>query len=325
MADSTRVGVIVGRERAFPDALIERINEKGGGDITAEMARLGAIRMDATIPYRVVVDRISHEVPFYRAYVDKAVAGGAIVINNPFWWTADNKFVECVIAGQLGVNVPRTVLVPNRSYEADIIDESLRNLEMPPNWEEMTAYTGLPAVLKPAWGGGSKNVSVVRSLDELQAAWEQSGHLQMILQEFIDYENYARCFVIGREHVLISGYDYSAPYFERYRQDTRLSPALHDLITDHCLALTRALGYDMDTVEFAIRDGVPYAIDFLNPAPDCEPASVKQWNFDWVVDRLSDLVIRYAREESLEPPDPTAAALTSFVPALTGVVESVTG
>jgi hypothetical protein len=296
-----KVGVLVGREQEFPPALIERINERFPGRITAEMMRLGSVPMDAPVPYRVIVDRISHEVPFYRAYLEKAVAEGTAVINNPFWWSADDKYFECVLATKLGVAVPRTVIVPNRTYDADIIDESLRNLILPPPWEELVAYTGLPAVMKPARGGGSRNVTVARTIDDVVAAWEASGSLQIILQEFIDYENYVRCFVIGRQEVRVSRFDISLARHERYHPDHTLTEKLHDRVVQDCLTLTRALGYDMDTVEFAIRDGVPYAIDFLNPAPDSDPNSIGPENFAWLLDHLSALVGRYAEQEQAPP------------------------
>jgi hypothetical protein len=144
-------------------------------------------------------------------------------------------------------------------------------------------------------------VTVVRSIDELVRAWETSGALQMILQEFIVHENYVRCFVIGRQEVRVSRFDISLPRQERYDREHELPSQLHDRVIRDCLALTRALGYDIDTVEFAIRDGVPYAIDFLNPAPDCDPYSVGQENFEWVLDRVSALVGRYAEGEQAAP------------------------
>jgi glutathione synthase/RimK-type ligase-like ATP-grasp enzyme len=314
-----RVGLLVGREETFPAALIEEINRRGTG-VKAEMVQIGGTRLNETVPYRVILDRISHEVPYYRAYLTKAVADGAIVINNPFWWTADNKFIECVLAEKLGVAVPRTVLLPNVSYEADIIDQSLRNLT-PIDWDAVAAYVGMPAVLKPALGGGSKNISVVESVEELIAAHQQSGNLTMVVQEAIVYENYARCWTLGRQEVRVSGYDYHKPRHVRYRVDHGLSPALYDRIVEHCLTLTRALGYDFDTLEWAIREDVPYAIDFLNPAPDCEPTSVNQENFLWVVEHAADLCIRYALSEK-QPPAPDRVALVGAIPPIGGTVET---
>lgn len=292
-----KVGVLVGRENTFPPAFIERVNQKNRGCVQAEMIKLRGTRLNEAIPYRVIVDRLSHEVHYYRAYCKKAVADGVIVINNPFWWSADDKFFECVLAQKLGVAVPKTVVLPTRTYEADIIPDSLRNLDEI-DWTETLDYVGLPAVLKPAVGGGWKNVSIVHSREELIQAYEASGHLLMILQEFIKFENYARCFVLGRKDVLVSRYDPGRGHFERFvTGDTGLSPELHDRITQDCLTLNLALGYDMNTVEFAIRDGIPYAIDFFNPAPDFDFHSIKPEYFEWVVDHMAEMVIDYAMGE----------------------------
>lgn len=288
-----KIGILIGRENTFPTAFLERVNSKNT-DVTAEMIKLGGTRLDDEIPYRLIVDRMSHEAPYYRAYLKKAVADGVIVINNPFWWSADDKFFECVLAQRLGVAVPKTVVLPTKTYEADIIDESLRNLEPIP-WEEIAGYVGFPAVLKPAIGGGWKNVSIVHSMDELLAAYDASDSLLMILQEFIQYELYARCFVIGRKDVLVSGYDPQRSHYERYVLDEGyFTPEMTDLVSRDCLTLCRALGYDMNTVEFAIRDGVPYAIDFLNPAPDFGSESIKETYFEWVVEKMANMVIAYA-------------------------------
>jgi hypothetical protein len=291
-----KIGILVGRENTFPPAFIERVNSKNAG-VTAEMIVLGGTRVDETIPYRLIVDRMSHEVPYYRAYLKKAVADGVIVINNPFWWSADDKFFECVLAQKLGVAVPRTVVLPNKSYEADIIPESLRNLAFPMPWNDILELVGLPAVLKPAIGGGWKNVSIIHSMDELIQAYDASGALLMILQEFIQFEQYARCFVIGRKDVLVSGYDPRQSHFDRYViADDYFTSEMHDRLVQDCLKLCNALGYDMNTVEFAIRDGVPYAIDFLNPAPDFERDRITDFYFEMVVDRMARLVIDRARD-----------------------------
>ena len=65
--------------------------------------------------YRVIVDRISHEVEYYRGALKHAVLEGTYVINNPFWWTADDKFFNYSVVAKLGVAVPKTVLLPQKS------------------------------------------------------------------------------------------------------------------------------------------------------------------------------------------------------------------
>jgi hypothetical protein len=191
--------------------------------------------------------------------------------------------------------VPRTVVLPNKEYIPDIDHAtSLRNLRYPMDWEAIVRYTGLPAILKPNTGGGWKDVSLATSIDELVAAYDRSGRKTMILQEFIDWDDYVRCICIGREHVLPLRYDPKRPFEHRYVIDRPPEGELRRRAIADATRLVDALGYDMDTVEFAVKDGVLYAIDFLNPAPDFDDFSIKQEAFAWVLDRMSDLVIRYA-------------------------------
>ena len=250
----------------------------------------------------MLVDRISHEVPYYRAHLKSAAAMGTAVINDPFWWEADEKFFECTLARKLGVAVPRTVVLPNKEYIADLDPEtSLRNLRFPLDWEQIVRYVGLPAVLKPNTGGGWKSVTVVGSLSELLAAYDRSGLQTMILQEFIPWDDYLRCICIGRQHVWPIRYDPRAPFEHRYRVDDPPQGRLRQRAVSDSITLTQALGYDVDTLEFAVRDDTLYAIDFLNPAPDFDDFSIKEQAFGWVLDKLSDLVLSYALGSG-EPP-----------------------
>ncbi len=81
--------------------------------------------------YSVIVDRISHDVPFYRSYLKNAVLTGTDVINNPFWWSADDKFFNYALAARLGVAVPKTVIVPHKEMPRDTNDISFRNQQYP--------------------------------------------------------------------------------------------------------------------------------------------------------------------------------------------------
>lgn len=286
-----KVGIMVGREWSWPPAFIEKVNSMNAG-VVAEFVKLGGSKMDEPCEYKVIIDRISHEVPYYRSFLKNAVVQGTIVINNPFWWTADDKYIESTIAHRIGVAHPRTAVLPNKSYIQGIVEESLRNLQYPLPWEDLLAYTGTPAFLKPAIGGGWKNVYKVDNLQELLTAYDETGELIMVLQQGINFEQYVRCFCLGRKDVLIMRYD---PDERRYHNDPNyLSPALAKRIEEDCIKLCEALSYDMNTLEFAIEDGVPYAIDFLNPAPDFDINSLGQDHFDWVLDKMSALVIGYA-------------------------------
>jgi hypothetical protein len=286
------VGLLCGREYSFPPAFLDRVNGLGREHgITAELVTLGGTRMLEPARYAVIVDRISHEIEYYRGFLKHAVLQGTYVINNPFWWTADDKFFNYAVAGRLGVAVPRTVLLPQKDYPADVdlTPESLRNLQYPLDWDELLDFVGRPAILKPFSGGGWKHVYKVNDVGELLAAYDRTAPYCMTLQEFIDFDQYVRCFTFGKTDIMPVAYD---PRARRYLVEHEyLGAEVGARVVGDAQTINRALGYEMNTIEFAIRDGVPYAIDFLNPAPDFERDRITPFYFEIVVDRMARLVI----------------------------------
>jgi hypothetical protein len=307
-----KVGLIVGREWSFPPAFIAEVNRRDAG-VVAEFAQLGGTRMDEPCPYAVLIDRISHEVPYYRTYLKYAMLQGASVINNPFMWTADDKFFEAALATRLGIASPKTLVLPNKDYVPGIVHaESLRNLVYPLDWDAILEYIGLPCILKDAHGGGWKEVYVCHTRDELLEHYNTSGLLTMIVQEFIQWDHFVRCICLGQEEVLPIKYD---PGERKYIVDhEHLSPELGQRIVADSLTLVRALGYDMDSMEWAIRDGVPYAIDFMNPAPDMDINSLTPDYFAWVVQHMADLAIRLAKQPRPQPRELKWSALLGPLP-----------
>ena len=175
-----KIGLLCGREYSFPPAFIDRVNAIGRDHgITAEFVTLAGTKMGEPSEYRVIVDRISHEVEYYRAFLKHAVLEGTYVINNPFWWTADDKFFNYAVAQRIGVAIPKTVVLPQKSYPAgiDLTAESLRNLGYPIDWDGLLDYVGRPAILKPFSGGGWKHVYKVHNKEELLAAYDVTGAL----------------------------------------------------------------------------------------------------------------------------------------------------
>ena len=288
-----KVGLLVGREWSFPPAFIKEVNGRNAG-VTAELVKLGGTQMDEPNPYAVIIDRISHEVPYYRAYLKNAVLQGTMVANNPFMWTADDKFFEASLATKLGVASPKTMVLPNKDYIPGIVhDESLRNLIYPMDWDAILDYIGLPCVLKDAHGGGWKDVFVCHTKEDVWNSYNQSGLLTMVIQEFITWDHYVRCMCLGQEDVLPMKYD---PHNRCYVvEHDHMGAELGERVVNDALTLVRALGYDMNSVEFAVRDGIPYAIDFMNPAPDMDINSLTPTYFDWVVKHMADMVIRLAK------------------------------
>ncbi|MGE0770791.1 MAG: RimK family alpha-L-glutamate ligase [Cyclobacteriaceae bacterium] len=293
-----KIGVLHGMERSFPQALVENINKLGLKDIKAEPVMVDVVEQGKDSGYAVIIDRISQDVPFYRAFLKNAALCGTTVINNPFWWSADEKFFNNALATQIGVPVPKTVILPSHERPTDTSENSFSNLKFPLSWDDIFEYIGWPAFMKPHAGGGWKNVYKLHNMDEFFNAYRDTGQLVMLLQEEIVFDEYFRCYCIGGKHVRIMPYEPRNPFHLRYHPDR--GPAaqkLLKLVEDYVLQLNHALGYDFNTVEFAVRDGIPYAIDFCNPAPDAEVTSVGQENFDWVVDAATKMAVERAQAQ----------------------------
>ena len=295
-----KIGVLRGMETTFPDGLIHHINETYGSDgIHAEFVQLDTVQMDKDPGYAVILDRISHEVPFYRSYLKWAALKGTYVVNNPFWWSADDKFIDNIIAEAADVAVPRSAILPHKDHLPNTSDNSYRNLNYPVDWESLFGYIEFPAFMKPHDGGGWRGVTKVHDREEFFKAYDESGIDCMMLQENIDFEDYFRCYGVGQSEVRIMRYNPLADNSRARYEEVDPSPVAPKMLTRlkrDVLSICKALGYDFNTVEFAVRDGVPYAIDFMNPAPDADYHSVGKENYEWVIKTVGKFLVKMAKK-----------------------------
>lgn len=299
---SRLIGILHGNEGVFPYDLVEVINKKNVEGVRAEMIKINAVPAGEYCQYDVIIDRISHCLPYFREYTKNAFLSGTYVINNPFRFHLE-KYFAYGVAQKLGIKVPRTILLPTAGYPEGTEDTDLENLLYPIRWKEIVEKVGgFPAVLKPSEGGGWRDVYVVNDLERMMAAYETTDTKVMLLQEFIPYEHYVRVLVFGKKYVMPIKYNpkhKEYPDQPAYIVDHRhLSPRLGKIIVEQALMLCEALDYDMNSVEFAIKDGEPYAIDFCNQVPDARPEVVTEHYYAWMLDKLSDTAIEYA----LNPP-----------------------
>ncbi|MAT57100.1 MAG: hypothetical protein CMF23_03940 [Ignavibacteriae bacterium] len=294
-----KIGILFGQENTFPKAFVDRVNSKNEKGISAELVKIGKVMQAEPQGYDVIIDRISQDIPFYRAMLKNAAITGTAVINNPFWWSADDKFFNNALAVKVGVAVPKTVILPSNQHPPDTNEFSMRNLEYPLDWESIFNYVGFPAFFKPFAGGGWKNVYKVHNKEEFFNAYNETGTLVMMLQEAIEFDEYFRCYCIDRKDVKIMAYDPKQPHHLRYVQNyVPKDKNLMKRIEEDVIKLNNALGYDFNTVEFAVRDGIPIAIDFCNPAPDADVHSVGEENFEWVVEAAANMAIRKAKNHN---------------------------
>lgn len=290
-----KIGLLFGMEQSFPPALVAEINSRDE-DVSAEFVRIGGVTLESLFEYDVILDRISQDVPFYRAMLKVAALNGVRVVNNPFWWSADDKFFNYAVADKAGIPVPKTALLPSKSHPPDTTSESFRNLMFPLNWQEVFDNVGFPSWLKPFDGGGWKHVYKIHSVEEFFERYSETGDIVMTLQESIEFTEYYRCYCIGRKHVHVMPYEPRNPHHLRYAADFAPTDAMRRTLEELCVKICTILGYDFNTVEFAVRDGIPYAIDYMNPAPDAERSSIGEENFEWILSTAATFLIDLAKK-----------------------------
>ena len=300
-----KIGLLFGMENTFPYTLVDHLNKLNRKDLAAEIVHVGHVTVSELSKYDIIIDRISHDVPFYRSMLKNAALGGTYVINNPFWWSSDDKFINCTIAEKVGVAVPKTVIIPSFERPSNTSDSSFRNLQYPIDWEAIFNYLGFPIYMKPYDGGGWKNVFKIHNREEFFSTYHETGQIVMMLQESIEFEEYYRCYGVGRKYVHIMQYDPRLPHADRYVKEPKpLTKKMKDRLEGDVLKLCTVLGYDLNTVEFAVRDGIPYAIDFMNPAHDADINSVTETNFNWIIDTMVKFLIELV-ENDVKPNYPT--------------------
>lgn len=294
-----KIGILFGMEDTFPWAFIDKVNELGKGEFEAEAVKIDKLEQGADYGYAVIIDRISQDVPFYRAYLKNAALTGTYVINNPFWWSADEKFFNNCLMTKIGIPVPKTILLPSSERPDNTEATSFRNLSFPLDWDYIFDYVGFPAYMKPHDGGGWRSVFRVDSPEDMWTKLKETDQLVMMLQEEIVFEDYYRVYCLGKKYVHIMPYAPTNPHHLRYATTPKTKgkelKALMKTIKDYTIKINEALGYDFNTVEFAVRDGIPIAIDFCNPAPDADKNSVGDENFEWIVEHAAKFAIEKAK------------------------------
>ena len=286
------IGFIIGREHEMPDEVMRIINEHEG--MRAELVKLGGTFLDDAVEYDVIIDRMSHEIPYYRTYVKFAAVNGCYIINDPFVWANDTKFLAAAVLRKLDVKTPRTMVLPNKDIAADTVPDSFRNLVYPMNWQAIIDYIGSPAIFKDVRSGGRRFAHRVNNVDELIQRYDESGTRTMILQQVIESDHHYHCLVIGGEQTLLLPYSFDDARY--VASDRTLSDSLIQRMTDMACTLSRVYGYDINMSEFVLDGDEIYLINATNPSPLIAHDLMTQEQFDWVCAEIAALAIRRANE-----------------------------
>jgi len=288
-----KIGLIIGDEWEWPEAFINTIHQRPE-PVNAELVKLSGTFAEESCPYDVILDRISHIVPYYRAWLKFAALRGAFIINNPFTWSAGSRFYDKALLNQLGYKTPRTIILPNKHIERDATPNTFRNLNYPMDWQAIIEYVGVPAIFKDNHTGGRAGTYRVHNVDELLNWYDQSGTRTKILQQLIPAERHIHCYVVGQTEVMPLEF---SPEDGRY-QPSILTDNLSQQLAAAARRITRAYEYDVNMVEFVLHDGETYVINGSNPAPEFNKELMTEAQFEWCLREIAHTAVRRA----LDPP-----------------------
>ncbi len=287
-----KIGLIIGQEWEWPEAFMQAVNDSEE-NVTAELVQLGGTFMDDPREYDVIIDRISHEIPYYQAYLKFAAIQGTYIINNPSTLSADSKFSSIALVNQLGLKSPRTVVLPNKQVEKDVTPSTFRNLKYPMDWQAIIDYVGVPAIFKDNVASGRRGVHRVHNVDELIQRYDESSTRTKILQQLIESDEHVHCFVVGQEKVLSLRYSLKNG---RYKQNILNDKSeLGQMLSESALRITRAYQYDVNMVEFVMTDDTPYVINGTYPTPDIDLTLMTEEQFQWLVNEIAELAMDRAK------------------------------
>ena len=287
------VGFIIGREKEMPDAVMGILNDQHG-DIAAELVKLGGTFLGEPVPYDVIIDRMSHEIPYYHSYVEYAAQKGCCVINDPFVWANDTKFFAVAITEQLGILTPRTVVLPNKDIATDTVPDSFRNLKYPMDWQAIIDYIGGPAIFKDIRSGGRRFAFRVHNVEELIQRYDESGTRTMVLQQVIETNQQYHVIAIGSQKTLVMPFSLEA---NRYTEgEIELDESTINRMNEMALKVSEVYGYEINMTEFVLKDSDLYLISATNPSPMIGRDLMTEAQFDWICSEIADLVVRRVRK-----------------------------
>lgn len=292
--DKHLIGLLLGAEEDWPTAFEQILRMVGPLNVAGRRHEVTSERLtiepfDLADPTRpeLVIDRLAYWYYHPREWLKKAaLVNGTYLLNSPFTFQSMEKHSAYCAMIRLGLNVPRTILVPyknpidnvrwaytaakyNRSFDLDAIAEEL----------------GYPMYMKPFDGGGWRGVSRVNDPDDLHRSYDQSGEMLMHLQATIDYDHFARALSIGPE-TMVMDFRPDEPMHRRYAVSHGfLSPSAGHQAVAISRIVNAFFAWEFNSCEMLVKGDDVYPIDYANACPDVAVTSLHYY-FPWAITAL---------------------------------------
>ena len=289
-----RIGLSLGADDCWPlcyEGILDRLDlavplGKETVRFEAERLRIAPFDLAGENRYDLVIDRLTHWYHLSREWIKKGILlDGLYVFNNPWSVQSMEKHTSYCAMMRLGMPIPGTWLLPPKEYSEDQPDlqKTLERYAQLFDLKDVGGELGYPSFLKPYDGGGWVGVSRIDDAETLEKAYDESGKFVMHLQRGVEgYERFVRCVGVGPQAKLVL-YDPEAPLHQRYTRETDfLSEDDRDLLEDVLFTINAFFGWDFNSCECLLKDGVWHPIDFANPCPDSQVTSLNI-HFPWLI------------------------------------------
>lgn len=287
------IGLSLGADICWPicyETLLDRLQVAIPIDgvttrVNCERVTIEPFELGQPMRYDVVIDRLTHWYSTSREWIKTAILMDDLyVYNNPWSLQSNEKHTSYAAMTRLGLQVPRTWMLPPKRYDAsDDLEETLRRYARLFSLEDIGERVGYPCYLKPYHGGGWKGVTRIDDLAGLQAAYDASGTELMNLQAAVlPHDRFVRTVGLGPQLRNVN-YDPGAPLHDRYRSDIDfLDDDDVSVLNDMAITINSFFGWDFNSCE-ALRQGkVWHPIDFANACPDSQVTSL-HYHFPWLL------------------------------------------
>ncbi len=295
MADVTRnIGLSLGADICWPacyEAIMKRLDlglKIGGDTVTFNVERVFIEPFDlrADCKFDVVIDRLTHWYHLRREWIKKAVImNGLYVFNNPWSLQSMEKHTAYCAMMHLGMPVPETWLIPPKSYAPDNPDlqPTLAQYAKLFDLGKLGEIVGYPMFIKPYDGGGWRAVEKADNAQRLREIYDGSGTSVMHAQAgVLPMDGFVRCIGFGPETRYVN-YDPTAPLHNRYTFRQEKPDDEHiDHLRKVTLTINAFFGWEFNSCEAILKDGVWHPMDFANACPDSQVTSL-HYHFPWLV------------------------------------------
>jgi hypothetical protein len=296
------IGLLLGTEEDWPrafEALVSRLEpiEHDGETHTFRTERIVNEPFDLRYKprYALVIDRLAWWYDLPREWLKKvALMDDVYLLNNPFTFQSMEKHSAYCAMMRLGLKVPATWMVPHKApmpiprfeYMAQKFADVASRYNAPFDLHEIAADIGYPLYMKPFDGGQWVGVTRIRSQEELETRYDESGERLMHLQAAVEpMDVFARSLSIGAE-TMVMHFEPDRPMHERYQvHHDFLSPQVGWEVVTVSRLVNAFFRWEFNSCETIVRGQDVHPIDYANASPDVALTSLHYY-FPWAMRAL---------------------------------------